>query len=348
MNSIKLMTYSQGSVLPVLPGKLFPHSTELFRVYEQTPGYAPIMIVVSLNEKIVAKLLAVVRRSMRFFPPSIIKRCEVYGVGEYFDDALNREEVFGQMLEHLTNEVLGNCFLIEFRNLPSSLFGYRFFRKNSYFNLNWLRVYNSLHSLPPEERLDSSLRRKIKRSARLGVEIKVAETKEEVEDYLKMLRKNYSSKIRKHFPHLKLFRLLIFENADSSETAKVFLVKYKGKIIGGSFCIYSGETAFLCFSGGLRKRYAMLYPGTMAIWGAIKYAYENKYTHFEFVDAGLPFTKVGYRNFILGFGGKQVSTRRWFRFRWTWLNKLADWVYRQGNKNKVPFCGCNLWLQYSE
>lgn len=327
MNSIRLMTYSKGSVLPVLPGKLFPHSTELFRVYEETPGYVPVLIVASCNERPVAKLLAVIRRSMSFFPPSIIKRCEVYGVGEYFDDALNREELFGQMLEHLTNEVLKDCFLIEFRNLPTSLFGYRFFRNNGYFNLNWIRVYNSLHSLSPEERLDSSLRRKINRSTKFGAEIKTAETKEEIEDFLKMLRKNYSTKLRRHFPDLKLFRLMILENADR-EMAKVFLVKYKGRIIGGSFCIYSGEIAYLCFSGGLRKRYAMLYPGAMAVWGAIKYAYEKKYTHFEFVDAGLPFKKVGYRNFILGFGGKQVSTRRWFRFRWTWLNKLAGWLYR--------------------
>ena len=133
--------------------------------------------------------------------------------------------------------------------------------------------------------------------------------------------------IGKHFPDLKLFRLLILESAEQ-EIAKVFLVKYRGRIIGGSFCVYSGETAYLCFSGGLRKRYAMLYPGVMAVWGAIQYAYEKKYAHFEFVDAGLPFKKVGYRNFILGFGGKQVSTRRWFRFRWMWLNRLAKWLYR--------------------
>ena len=129
MNSIRLMTYRKGSVLPVLPGELFPHSTELFRVYEQTPGYAPVLIVASIKERIVAKLLAVIRRSVRLFPPSIIKRCEVYGVGEYFDEDLNREDLFGQMLEHLTSEVSNECFLIEFRNLPASLFGYRFFRK---------------------------------------------------------------------------------------------------------------------------------------------------------------------------------------------------------------------------
>ena len=138
-----------------------------------------------------------------------------------------------------------------------------------------------------------------------------------------MLRRNYSSKIRKHFPDLHLFRMLMKQGA-----AKVFLVKYKNKIIGGSFCMYSGDTAYLCFSGGLRKTFAWLHPGAMAVWVALQDAHAHGYGHFEFVDAGLPFRKTGYRNFILSFGGKQVSTRRWFRFRWTWLNRLAGWLYR--------------------
>ena len=78
----------------------------------------------------------------------------------------------------------------------------------------------------------------------------------------------------------------------------------------------------------MRKTYAWLYPGVMAVWAAISHAYEKGYQHFEFADAGLPFKKVGYRNFILNFGGKQVSTRRWFRFRWNWLNKLLTLLYR--------------------
>ena len=327
MKPIRLMTYRPGSTIPPLAGKLLPHSSELFHVYARTPGYTPILIVASIEERPVAKLLSVIRRSVRLFPPSIIHRCEVYGTGEYFDDTLNREDLFGQMLEHLTQEVLKDCFLIEFRNLPTSLFGYKHFRRCNYFAMNWIRVYNSLHSMPPEERLDASRRRQINRALRLGVSTKIAETEEEQQAFLQMLKRNYSSKIRKHFPDLKLFHLLTNEYGEH-ETGKIFLVKYGEKIIGGSFCMYSGDTAYLCFSGGLRKSYAWLYPGVMAVWAAIQYAYKQGYSHLEFVDAGLPFAKTGYRNFILRFGGKQISTRRWFRFRWPWLNHMANWLYR--------------------
>ena len=327
MKPIRLMTYRSGSTLPPLPGNQLPHSSELFQVYARTPGYNPVLIVASIDERPVAKLLSVIRRSVRPFPPSIIHRCEVYGTGEYFDDTLNQEDLFGQMLEHLTHEVQKDCFLIEFRNLPTSLFGYKHFRRCHYFSINWIRVYNSLHSLSPEERLEASRRRQINRALRLGVTTKVAETAAEEHAFLQMLRRNYSSKIRKHFPDQKLFHLLVHEYG-KQESGKIFLVKYGEKIIGGSFCMFSGHRAYLCFSGGLRKSYAWLYPGVMAVWTAMQYAHQQGYNHFEFVDAGLPFTKTGYRNFILRFGGKQVSTRRWFRFRWEWLNKLACWLYR--------------------
>ena len=325
--SIRLTTYQKGSAVPPLPGNTLTHSTELFHIYEQTPGYAPILIVASEKERPIAKLLAVIRRSVRWFPPSIIRRCEVFGDGEYFDEKANREELFGMMLEHLTKTVLHECFLIEFRNLSSSLFGYKHFRKNGYFPVNWLRVYNSLHSLPPEERLENSRKRKVNRALKHGVTTQIAENEEDINAYLRILKRNYSSKIRKHFPDLQLFRLLM-QQYPEKETARIFLVKHGQKVIGGSFCLFSGDNAYLCFSGGMNKTYPHLSPSTMAVWAAITYAYRRKYTHFEFVDAGLPFKKTGYRNFILSFGGKQVSTRRWFRLRWNWINSLLIRLYR--------------------
>ena len=327
MKPIRLMTYRPGSILPPLPGESLSNSSELFHVYGQTPGYAPILIVASVDERPLAKLQAIIRRSVRLFPPSIIRRCEIFGTGEYFDDTYSQEELFGLMLEHLTGEVLKDCFLIEFRNLPTALFGYKHFRRNRYFPVNWIRVYNSLHSLSPEKRLENKRKRQINRALKQGATLQEAQTEEDKAMFLQLLKRHYSSKLRKHFPHLQLFQLLTQENPER-KPSRTFLVKYKNRIIGGSFCMYSDERAYLCFSFGLRKTFAWLHPNALAIWAALTDAHQRGYRHFEFFDAGLPYQKVGYRNFILSFGGKQVSTRRWFRFRWEWLNKLAGWLYR--------------------
>lgn len=324
--AIRLTTYHPGNDIPELPGCRVEHSNELFHVYEQTKGYTPLLIVAYDGERPVAKLLSVVRKSVRLFPPSIIKRCEIYGDGEYFEGA-DKEMLFGEMLEYLTHEVLQKSFLIEFRNLESPLFGYKHFRANHYFPVNWLRVYNSLHDITPEERMEPSRRRQINRAVKHGATTRKIETEEELEAFLKMLKNAYSSKIRKHFPDINFFRELAKQYPDK-EIARIFVTLYKGKVIGGAFCIYSGGDAYLWFSGGMRKTYPWLYPGAMAIWEALNDAHREGYRHFEFMDAGLPFEKFGYRDFILGFGGKQVSTRRWFRFRWGWLNRIASLLYR--------------------
>ena len=51
--------------------------------------------------------------------------------------------------------------------------------------------------------------------------------------------------------------------------------------------------------------------------------------HIRFLDVGLPFRKNPYRNFILRFGGKEVSTYRWFRISIRWVNALASWLWRE-------------------
>jgi len=73
--------------------------------------------------------------------------------------------------------------------------------------------------------------------------------------------------------------------------------------------------------------YAPQYPGVLSVWMALKDARLNGYQHLEFIDVGLPFRKHGYRDFVLQFGGKQSSTRRWFRLRWNFLNNILIKIY---------------------
>lgn len=323
---LKLTTYYRGSVVPELPGTNTFHSTELFRIYEATPGYSPVLIVASEGDKPVAKLLAAIRRSVRMFPPGIIKRCEVYGAGEYFDETADKEAIFSEMLQRLTDVALRDSFLIEFRNLENPMFGYKSFRENRYISINWLRVRNSLHSIEKvESRFSPSRIRQIKKGLKNGAQVREARTMEETLSFANMLRHVYSSKIRRHFPNINFF--LHLESQLKEEQSKIFIVTYKEKIIGGSACIYSDDSAYLWFSGGMRKTYALQYPGILAVWKALDDAKQRGFRHMEFMDVGLPFRKHGYREFVLRFGGKQSSTRRWFRFRWDWLNRVLMKIY---------------------
>lgn len=152
----------------------------------------------------------------------------------------------------------------------------------------------------------------------------MAHTKEELKAFFSMLKRYYSPKIHRYLPDIGFFSTLL---EHSSHCGKIFIVRYKDKIIGGSVCLFSGSDAYLLFSGGMRKSYPLQYPGVLAVWGAILYARSQGCDHFEFMDAGLPFKKYGYRDFILRFGGKQMSSRRWFHVRWGWLNRLFTKIY---------------------
>lgn len=66
---VRLSTYRKGNAIPPLPGTNIFHSTELFHVFEMTRGYEPLLIVAYIGNRPVGKLLAVIRKSVRLFPP---------------------------------------------------------------------------------------------------------------------------------------------------------------------------------------------------------------------------------------------------------------------------------------
>jgi hypothetical protein len=324
---LKLITYYHANDIPDLPGTNIFYSKEIFHVYEATPGYTPILIVAYDGIIPIAKILTVVRKCIRFVPPSLINQYEIYGTGEFFDEKIDAEEVFGNMLEYITSIGAQESFLIEFRNLENSLFGYKAFRENEYFPVNWLRVRNSFHNTSDLlNKVSVSRRRQIKKGYANGARVSVVDKLEDIRSFSQMLKTNYSYNIRKHFPCLEFFEYLD-EKAIHSKIIKVFIVKYKEKIIGGSVIVFSGKNAYLLFSGGIRKTHKKLYPGVLAIWEALKFAQNEGYEHLEYMDVGLPFRKHGFRDFVLRFGGKQQSSRRWFRLKWSFLNNFLIRIY---------------------
>ena len=62
---------------------------------------------------------------------------------------------------------------------------------------------------------------------------------------------------------------------------------------------------------------------------AINWAWEHNYAHIFFLDVGLPVPHSPFRDFILSFGGKPVSTYRWFNLMPSWLNAIASRIYRE-------------------
>lgn len=313
-----------------LPGGLSDtslfHSRQLFALYERASRMTPFMVVATdASGRIVAQLLAVVRYRWLLFPPFFYGHCYVSGEGWYAPatDAVRKTELFGEMLQRLVRKMRRRVFYIEFANLSAKMFGYREFRRAGFFPVRWLSVHNSLHSKDPLERLDERTRRRIERGRERGVETSLVATDADFDAFMSLMRRHNLLKPRRYIPSADFFRGLM-----DSRSGRLFITRYKDKVIGCCACVYSGSNAYYWYSASLRKTYVKLHPDTLTLWAAIRYAHREGYDHFVFMDVGLPFHRNPFRTFILRFGGKPVSTFRWFRNGAGWLNRLLSLIYR--------------------
>ena len=325
VSQYKINLYTKGSKLPQLSGANFFHSPEMFHIIENSPGQRPYMAVAfDAHGEVVAHMLASIRRRKTWIPPFLYMQGRIYGEGEYKPN-VNREQIFGMMLHELTRKLRRKlCFYIEFSDLSVKMFGYRHFRAEGYFPVNWQEVHNSLHSMPPVERLSETTKERIRKAYRSGVTMREATTDEEVHCFYQLLHGFYRLKLRRIIPEENHIRQLY-----NSDNGRIFITLYKGRVIGGCVCVFSEGNAYLWYLASRRKRYPLLHPNLMTVWQAITWSWKHNYAHMCFLDVGLPFRKNPFRDLILSFGGKPVGKYRWFRFNVGWINKMMGYIYRE-------------------
>lgn len=323
MKDLCVDIYSHSEDIPDMECRNLFHSKQLFGLYERTPRHRPYMVVArESGGRVLAHLLAVARYRWSLFPPYLYVHCYVSGEGEYADGA-SRTELFGAMLDALTARMRRRALYVEFANLGSKMFGYREFKRAGYFPVRWMSIHNSLHSKPPEERLSERTLRRIRRGEHKGVATTEVATEADMTAFTSLLRRHNRLKPRRYIPDDNFFRGLVETGA-----GRLFLTTYKGRAIGCCTCVYSEGNAYLWYIASLRKTYIKLHPDTLTLWAAIRHAHEQGCAHIFFLDVGLPFRRDPFREFILCFGGKPVSTYRWFRVTVGWLNSLFSLIYR--------------------
>ncbi|MBR4388563.1 MAG: GNAT family N-acetyltransferase [Prevotella sp.] len=325
MESCQIVIVTRSKELPAMECKDFFHSTEMFHIWEQTPGSTPYMVIAQdANGVVHAHLLAVVNRRGSMIPPYLYSVGRIYGEGEYADDA-ERPQLFRQMLRAITTRLKRRlCLYIEVSHISKKMFGYRTFRENDYFPIRWLQVHNSLHSKPPVERLDEKMKSRIAHVQEIGVTCCEATTQEETDEFYKILRNFYRFKFQRFIPKRKLF-----EQLQKSPNSRIYTVSFKKWIIGGCAVVYSRGNAYLWYIATKRKSFAKCRPTTMTIWHALQDSYERGFDHLHFMNVGLPYSKNPIRETILHFGGKPASTNHWFRCSIGWVNRLLKWFYRE-------------------
>lgn len=300
---------------------------------EKTPRQRPFMAVVSDEEgQTIASLLAVERSRRSWFPPYLYRHVRILGEGVYREDApteapqadtLSKNMLFSMMIDALTRRLGPRTLYMEVSHLGQKMFGYAPLRAAGYFPVKWMNVHNSLHSKTPEERISGRQLKRIKYGVEHGVATKAVETEEDFKAFMRLLRRHHWLKPRRYVPDKTFFQGLM-----EQQRGTLFISKYNGHVVGASCLLYAEDDAYLWYSASRRKSFATLHPNAVTYWNTIQYAYKKGCQHIRFMDVGLPFRRHPYRDFILSFGGKEVSTFRWFRISIPWVNRLASWLWR--------------------
>ena len=315
---------TQSEELPQMSCVNFFHSAELFRICEMTSGLSPFMAVAEEEGRVVAHMLGTLRRRGSLVPPYLFTQGCIYGEGEY-EKGVNREEVFTMMFNRITHSMRRKrCLYIELSDLSQKMFGYKNLRQRGFFPVHWMEVHNSLHSMPPEERLDEKMKARIAHAREQGVEFRRVADYDEFRSFYRMLNRYMTLKVRRYLPPERMFWEM-----GQSENCRLFVTRWHQKTIGGCACICSGTSIYLWYLASKRKSHPILQPETATVWGAIDHAYQKHFRHIFFMDVGLPFKKSRFRDFILSFGGKEVSSYRWFFFTFPPINRLLTWIYKE-------------------
>ncbi len=329
MNEAQVRIIEHASQLPAaveaspLDGNFF-HSSRLFRLAAQTPRQKPFMAVAETADgQLLGQLLAIVRYRASWFPPYFFMHCRILGEGSYSQECPNRNELFAQMLQVIRNRLGSKVLYLEVSNLSQKMFGYREFRQQHFFPVHWMSIHNSLHSHAPEERISQQMHKRIIHTYARGVVTEEVSAEEDFKAFSKLLHHHNWLKPKRYIPDDVFFR-----NIRQDGSGRLFVTKYRDRVIGCSAVAYSGTNAYLWYSAFRRKSFAFVHPDIMTIWHAIKDSHQRGYDHIFFLDVGLPFRKNPFREFILRFGGKPVSTFRWFHVSIGWVNSLLSWIYR--------------------
>ena len=321
---MKIAIYEHARQLPPLAEGSYFHSRQYMALCEQTPSERPYMaVVIANNGKAIAHLLAVEHQRFKWLPRQLHSHLRILGEGVYIDDFPD-ENLFGMMVNAITDHLRNKVLYIEFSHLSHKMFGYRHLRHEGYFPVRWMNIHNSLHSRKPQERIQEKLLTHIENSIQRGVTTHVVETEEDFQKAMHLLRHHLLLKPRRYLPKPDFFRNMMKQGG-----CTILLTCFREHVIGCSVTVRSGDDAYLWYSAALRKTYGYLRPHAVTVWQTILMAYQQRCAHIRFIDVGLPFRRSVAREFILRFGGKEVSGYRWFRLSHRWLNKLASWLWRE-------------------
>ncbi len=123
--------------------------------------------------------------------------------------------------------------------------------------------------------IDRSVREKIKKAQRLGVQVRMAEHREEMEHYYRL---HLLTRSKKHGMPAQSRRYFfeLWDTFASRGTMRLWLAEQQGIILAGEIALVSGSTVRFAYNAS-DQRYLYLAPNHLLMWAALNWASRQGY-----------------------------------------------------------------------
>lgn len=138
-----------------------------------------------------------------------------------------------------------------------------------------------LLSLPTDpdiawSRLRKPVQQQVNKSRKLGVQVRIAQQREEVAHYYRL---HLQTRCKKHGVPAQPAQFFygLWDNLAADGTMQLLLAEYEGCVIAGMVLLASGSKTVKCAYGASDKRYLRLAPNNLLMWTAMTWGCEHGY-----------------------------------------------------------------------
>ena len=295
------------SLLQTSKTRSFFQTRECYDLYAANDGFMqPFCIAVEEEGNLKGVIIGYIQRDGGKVKQFLSRRAIINSGPLLADDISN--EALTLLLMECKKQLKGKAIYVECRNFEDYSPYKKVFKNCGFEYMPHLNFHVDTSSKDVvNQNLGKSRKRDIRTSLRDGAEIVEQATIEEIHDFYAILHNLYIKKVK-----TPLFPLSFFDYLFQQEYSKFLLVRFNGKIVGGTVCVclsgYAVYEWFACGEDGIHKN---IFPSTVATYSGICYAAKNGYQHFDMMGAGKPDDGYGVRDFKAKFGGTLVEYGRY-------------------------------------
>ena len=267
--------------------------------------FIPFLFTKFRGEREVGRIQGYIQKDGGAIKRFLSRRAIVNG-GPWLAEDITDEELTG-LLTECTRTLKHDAIYIETRNFKDySQFRDVFERCGFVYEPHYDFIVDTETLEIAETNLGKSRKRDIRTSLRDGASVVEDPTEDQIVAFYSVLKELYETKVK-----TPLFPLDFFLKLYHTDFSKFMLVRYQGEIIGGTCCVFDGETVYEWFACGKDGVYKNIFPSTLATWSGIKFAAESGHKRFDMMGAGAPGDGgYGVRDFKAKFGGQLVEYGR--------------------------------------